>query len=78
MQRMGGTLVTSVARTFEMPSLDEMADTEHLREIRELLRFLLAPRPLEEELGGIQGRELGSRRKPVHGPPRTSAAGLAR
>jgi len=40
----------------------EMADAEHLKEIRELLRFLLAPKPLEEEVGGSQDRGLGSRR----------------
>jgi hypothetical protein len=54
-------------RHFDVRPLD-MADTEHLKEIRELLRSLLAPRPLEEELSGVQDRGLGSRRKPVHTP----------
>ena len=64
MQRLGGALVRAERRD-DMRPLD-MADTEHLKEIRELIRSLLAPRPLEEELSGVQDRGLGSRRKPLH------------
>jgi hypothetical protein len=49
-------------------------DTQDLKEIRELLRSLLAPRSLEEEVGLVQGRDLGSRRKPNHGPSRGAGA----
>jgi hypothetical protein len=53
-----------------------MTDTEYLKEIRELLRFLLEPKSLEEEATAIQERGLGSRRKRVQ--PRMGALSVAR
>ena len=59
-----------------MNSTDDMTDTEYLKEIRELLRFLLEPKSLEEEATAIQERGLGSRRKRVQ--PRMGALSVAR
>ena len=61
-------------RAKDTHGIDEMSDTHDLKEIRELLRSLLAPRSLEEEVGFVQGRELGSRRKPIHGSSRGAVA----
>jgi hypothetical protein len=59
-----------------MNAMDDTTDTEYLKEIRELLRFLLEPKSLEEEVSGIQDRGLGSRRKRIQ--PRTGLLSVAR
>jgi hypothetical protein len=69
-----------MAMEANMDDLNDTSDTndsEHLKEIRELLRFLLAPRSLEEEASELQGRGMGSRRKPGRGSSGSAATSFA-